>query len=540
MNSKGQHRPKKHIRNLKNCLKNCQLKCSQKICNTERISIFENYYKQDQTGKYAFLLCNTERSCKKRTTIKTPSSRRKYTFSYSFTLNGQKILVCQKFFLGTLAISQRPIYTAHSKKDPLVGSLTNSERGMSSKKKISDSKIKIILDHINSFPNVESHYCRAKSNKKYLDQNLNITKMYDLYSKKCNDINEEPVKSSYYRYIFNTRTNLDFQKPKSDLCGLCELFKIHPDRVSVTEYENHIALKNSMRELKAADKESGIPILCFDMQKVIGVPKCNIDASYYLSKLNIFNLTAHLSTTKTVYCAIWHEQLNGRTGNNIASAFYKILEHVFEENNITHLITWSDSCVPQNKNSYIAYAVQLFLKQHSEVEIIEMRYSLAGHSCIQEVDNAHMQIERVLNKNEFYSPLGLIRLMKDVNRKRPYRILELNENDFYNYESCAKKFNYRVVPFSSLKMIRYSQQLITISYSLNYDTESYKDVSIRPPERRNRKKGATSGTSENDICDPPKDNKNKSMANNKVADLKAMFKYMPNQDVSFYKDILNL
>ncbi|KAG8311330.1 hypothetical protein J6590_045654 [Homalodisca vitripennis] len=33
----------------------------------------------------------------------------------------------------------------------------------------------------------------------------------------------------------------------------------------------------------------------------------------------------------------------GRAGNDLASAFYKILETVMDENDITDLVTWSDS-----------------------------------------------------------------------------------------------------------------------------------------------------------------------------------------------------
>lgn len=58
--------------------------------------------------------------------------------------------------------------------------------------------------------------------------------------------------------------------------------------------------------------------------------------------------------------------------------------------------------MPQNKNSIMALAVQYFIKNHPEIESVTMKYSLPGHSCIQEVDNAHSQIEKVLAINEFF------------------------------------------------------------------------------------------------------------------------------------------
>lgn len=70
---------------------------------------------------------------------------------------------------------------------------------------------------------------------------------------------------------------------------------------------------------------------------------------FYYIKLSIYNLTAYLKThnEKIVYCAIWPETMGGRGGNDIASAVYKILSKVLEDNPLLEtLTTWSDSCVP--------------------------------------------------------------------------------------------------------------------------------------------------------------------------------------------------
>jgi len=71
-------------------------------------------------------------------------------------------------------------------------------------------------------------------------------------------------------------------------------------------------------------------------------------------------MTGHLTVNskKTVYCAIWNEALVGRSGNDIASAIESILNKVTSENpTIQHIITWSDSCVPQNRNSILSTAI---------------------------------------------------------------------------------------------------------------------------------------------------------------------------------------
>ena len=80
----------------------------------------------------------------------------------------------------------------------------------------------MVRNHIKSFPVVESHYCRAKSNKQHLDGCLTLTKMYDLY--KVTD--ENPVKENIYRKVFNEEFNLPFIKPRKDRCDECEEYKI--------------------------------------------------------------------------------------------------------------------------------------------------------------------------------------------------------------------------------------------------------------------------------------------------------------------------
>ena len=51
-----------------------------------------------------------------------------------------------------------------------------------------DAHRQAVRDHIQSFPTVESHYCRKKSQRLYLDSKLTIQRMYELYVEKCKQI----------------------------------------------------------------------------------------------------------------------------------------------------------------------------------------------------------------------------------------------------------------------------------------------------------------------------------------------------------------
>lgn len=115
INVRGKKVEAKRINNTKHCLNKCKLKCASKIGESNRREIFKYYYELSQNEKYVFLKQNTEKYFKARKTKELPS-RQQYSFKYSFKIHEEKekVNVCKVFFLGTLDISQKPIYTAHS------------------------------------------------------------------------------------------------------------------------------------------------------------------------------------------------------------------------------------------------------------------------------------------------------------------------------------------------------------------------------------------------------------------------------------------
>lgn len=66
-------------------------------------------------------------------------------------------------------------------------SCTSLQEKHSPGNKIPEDNTNRIIDHIKSFPTVESHYCRNDTAKQYLEENLNVTEMYDFYVQKCNN-----------------------------------------------------------------------------------------------------------------------------------------------------------------------------------------------------------------------------------------------------------------------------------------------------------------------------------------------------------------
>lgn len=296
-----------------------------------------------------------------------------------------------------------------------------------------------------------------------------------------------------------------------------------------------------MRLERSTDRESKIPTLCFDLQNVITCPRAEVGDFFYSQKLNIYNLTAHFSTTGQIYCAIWTEAKQGRSGNILASAFRKILDKVLEDNNIADLITWSDSCVSQNRNSFISFAVLDAMRDHPELESLTMKYSVPGHSAIQEVDSAHSSIDRFLNKTEFYSPLSFIRNLKSVNLRKPYCILQLTDEDFKDFESCSKKFAYHQIPFSKVVAVKFTQNLWEVEYKLQFENDFIKK-SLHPERGtvRGRRTSETRVTPMILNIKPKVLNAKNSLSDDKIKALKKMMNgCMPDLDKKYFSAFLN-
>lgn len=279
--------------------------------------------------------------------------------------------------------------------------------------------------------------------------------------------------------------------------------------------------------------------MCFDLQNVLTCPKGDVKIFFYKRKLNVYNMTAHLSfnNTKTVYCTIWSEALQGRAGNDIASAVFKILNRVAEDFPLLEeLILWSDSSVPQNRNSIISFAIAQVLQKNENLQKITMKFSVPGHSCIQEVDSVHSAIERSLRKSEYFSPVSLLRVLLKANSKKPYTILQMKPQDFFEFSWHSSKMKYDLVPFSKVVSLEFTNFLNELKFRTSFSQTNYTTASLRP--RNLRKKHVTAET-ELIPTDLKKSNIKGSLAPNKITAIKSMYKWMLEVDKMYYENIFS-
>ena len=198
---------------------------------------------------------------------------------------------------------------------------------------------------------------------------------------------------------------------------------------------------------------------------------------FYKRKLTLYNLTAQTST-KPGYFAIWTELTSGRASNEIASAFVAILNKVVEDHpSVTDIACWFDISVPQNRNSHISQAILELLWKHAEINSILLQYSMVGHSCVQLVDCMHKQIEDDLRVTELYSTISFLKLLIKVNRKKPYRVIQLGQSNFKNYMNASKLLQFSLIPYTKVYQHKLTNDdLHCVQYKLSHGNDSFEEV----------------------------------------------------------------
>ena len=87
----------------------------------------------------------------------------------------------------------------------------------------------------------------------------------------------------------------------------------------------------------------------------------------------------------------------------------------------------------------VSFAVSQFLNDSPGIEKVTMKYCLPGHSSIQEVDNVHSHIDRVLGLNEIWSIVSFLKLLPQVNKINPFRVIQVMLHSTYCFLICNKK-----------------------------------------------------------------------------------------------------
>lgn len=533
ISSRGQSRRARELKTTKDCRGNCRFKCSQHFTQDRREEIFREFWSLTDDEKNVFYGNTVDRSVKEKTLKE--KSRRNFSYKYHFRQGLDRVRVCKEFYLTTLDISQRRVQYFYDKLANAQQGI-NDNRGRHPKRRTSDESREYIRQHIQSFNRIPSHYCRQSSEKEYLEHGLSVAKMYDMYCDKCKADNVKSEAIHTYRKIFMTEFNISFFKPKKDLCDLCEEHEIaktiagEVPPILTTKYDGHIKDKVSTKSERDNDRKSKQVVICFDLENVIACPRSNVSSFFYKRKLNVYNMTGHCSKDSTVYSVVWSEATAGRGSNEMATAVMMIVKRVSEQYpDIEEIVLWSDSCVPQNKNSIMCTAIKSFLSGNSNVRSIIQKFGTPGHSAVQEIDNAHSHIEKRLKVAAVYSPLSLMRILKTVRMKM--EIMQLVHVS--DYQKASKSLNFKDIPFSKIKSLKCEKECpLLAKFKLSFESEEYIEVSLS--SKSTRSKQETRFPTIRQVTKVPE------LSVDKLNDIESMLKFMPSDDVMYLENLCKI
>lgn len=496
---KGNLRP---ARNMKGKCNGCRFQCNA-ISDFERKDIFQEYWKiGDHNVQSQYITSLVE---EKPVEIGTKKRRKVKTNLFFLKINDNKYRVCKSTFLATFGIGKRYVDILTNKTSQAGISSCDKRGRKEPANKATKSDIQRVHNHISKFPSFESHYSRRDSKKSYLHPDLNIKKMYSLYTEECRAESKKPLCYSSYYNIFKTK-NLSFKKPYNDTCRVCDELKIKLKNKNLTEddqkrfeleKQDHLEKVDIAYKTKANDKMvakgSGgkIVVKAFDLQKVLETPFLTTGTSFYKRQLSTYNLTTHDLASNQASSYLWYESIGGRGSDEVASVLYKDIQNL--SNEVEHLIYYSDNCTGQNHNFTLPLMYELALKSKPNLKKIEHKFLVVGHTHM-ECDSDHARIERAKPKDmEIYIPRDwytMIRMLRNRRGEPFFNVNEMKLEDFYDFKSLynlktsnyikrQKCLNNDPVEWCKNRWIKIEKDKVGIfSLSQKIDSPEFKELSV--------------------------------------------------------------
>ncbi|KAL4152823.1 hypothetical protein QTP88_000656 [Uroleucon formosanum] len=423
--SKNPEKRVKAARKIKSpCQDKCRLKCTEKITDDDRMSVFNAYWNLGDIAKQREFIhnCTTEIKPKYRYVREGGQRpRRNHNAAFFFNLGDRRIRVCKIFFENTLAINDPGAVMAEDKR----GKHGNQP-------KMNETVRNRVTDHIKRIPKIESHYTRKNTTKHYIEGGRTITDIYNDYLSDCKKDNVSFCNFNYFYNIFTNEFNLSFFQPKKDQCETCVAYEnaSETDKVNLKEYyDQHLVEKELSRKEKDNDKQTladKAVLAIYDLQAVIPLPKGE--------------------------------------SNELGSCVLKYIEkHIGTYKNV---VFYSDNCSGQQKNQFML-AAYIFALRKFDLNSITHKFLIKGHTQ-NEGDSVHSLIERktkqALKSGPIYTPEGLVSLIRTAKRiGEPFSVNELSYEDFFDLKLLAseigslrivKNTQNQPVKFKEIKMLK--------------------------------------------------------------------------------------
>ncbi|RVE40743.1 hypothetical protein evm_014607 [Chilo suppressalis] len=297
----------------------------------------EKIYQDNFILKFIRIQYPLERKRKKGTRAPSETYTNFYIRTYVKPYRMKKI--CQRVFLQILGIGIHRVRNI-AKKFLTAGQLPIESRGGDRISHKNTHKAQAVMQFIESFKCVESHYCRSStSTRKYVSSELNIKKMWKMYQVKHSD--EFKVRQCFFRNIFVKKYNIGFKTPRVDVCSKCLEFSVKIKSQQNPALKQMLITEQRIHKLKAnsfyyylKQKEDKTLTMSFDCQKNQVLPKIPDQSAYYSRQLYNYNFTIVVGTStqnflkENVHIYTWTENTHCKSSNEIASAVFDLLKKI--------------------------------------------------------------------------------------------------------------------------------------------------------------------------------------------------------------------
>lgn len=464
---------------------------------------FENFHTIGDFGKQNAYLCGLTHQApiQSRRPRSGEKGEKRGTNLFHIQNGASTLRVCKKFFLSTFAVSDGRLTRALSKFR--AGHVPGVDlRGKHvAAQKITPEQIQSVKDHINEFPSFQSHYTRKDNpNRKYLSPELNLSKMFQLYTEWCQENDINPVKEYYYRNVFNNSFNLQFHMPRKDTCKKCDEFKQkteveqNPEAKAALNRDHtlHLAKAEKARDSLKADsslakENENVCTLTIDLQKALPFPKLTVSEAYYRRNMYCYNFGIHDMGKNLGYMYVWDETIASRGSQEISACLRKHLE----VNPCKHVIIYSDTCGGQNRNINVALSLMKLTQEENAIDTIDLKFMVSGHSYLPN-DADFGNIEQAVRNQTVYTPDDWYRIILTARKTNKFLLVRMESEDFLNTGKLSeavtnRKKNINRVKASWLKMqwLRLEKEKrfsIQYKYTLNEEMP-FEEISIKPSKQ---------------------------------------------------------
>ncbi|XP_075155322.1 uncharacterized protein LOC142228711 [Haematobia irritans] len=213
------HTPDKKVRCERKikppCLESCKLKCTTKLNEEERKTIFSNFWNLANLEKQRqYIANNTEPIQPKYRYVRGNGTRKPRIMNnaFYFRLGEKKIRVCKLFFKNTLDINDRNICTVLLKKHKVADTiLEEDKRGKHGNHPRLDESIRDeVRNYITSMLKTESISYRPNKTKHFIDGTKTISGFYKDYLQSCEKKNVASTNYTLFYKIFKEEFNITF------------------------------------------------------------------------------------------------------------------------------------------------------------------------------------------------------------------------------------------------------------------------------------------------------------------------------------------